>query len=148
MSKQEILAWTSLTTSVSIVFFYVLFVYGWPDFLPDYSDQFVEIFFNVFWIAVVAEIIVGISENKKRVDKDERDFMIEAHGLKNAYNFLSFAVAVLLVNFFISGLLSDISELHGMIGTSTTTFHLLFIVLFASNIIKRTTQIYHYHKEF
>ncbi len=146
MSRQEILSWTSFTTSLSIIFFYVIVVFGWPDLLPDYEQQFFQIFFNVFWIAVIIEIIVEISKDKKGVEKDERDFLIEAHGLKNAYGFLSFAVAVILVNLFLSNLFQGQSELHSMIGGTEAIFHSLFLVLFGSNIVKRVTQLYYYRK--
>lgn len=145
MSKQQTLAWTSLATSLSVVVCYVIIMFGWPGILPDYSDRVFQIFFNVFWIAVVIEIILEVSDNKKSVDKDERDFMIEAQGLKNAYGFLSFAVVVVLVNMFLYNLFGEISEIHAALGGSAGIFHTLFIVLFVSNIIKRSTQIYHYY---
>ena len=146
MSKQQTLAWTSLATSLSVVVCYVIIMFGWPGMLPDYSGQVFQIFFNVFWIAVVIEIILEISDNKKAVDKDERDFMIEAHGLKNAYGFLSFAVVVVLVQMFLGSIFANMSESHTMVAGTVDTFHILFIVLFVSNIIKRTTQIYYYNK--
>ncbi len=146
MSKQEILAWSSLATSSSVVFFYVLIVFGWPDFLPDYAGLFTKIFFNLFWIAVVIEIALELGERKQKVDKDERDFIIEARGLQRAYNFLSFAVAVVVINWFLSDLFGEFSEVHSILGEARTTFHILFIVLFVSNLIKRTTQIYYYRQ--
>ncbi|WP_290967676.1 hypothetical protein [Gracilimonas sp.] len=90
MSKQEILSWTSLGFSLSVVFFYVMFVFGWPDTIPDYSDRFVKIFFNVFWVAVIVEFIIDLTESKNQVNKDERDEKIEAIGHKRAYPYLSY----------------------------------------------------------
>ena len=85
MSKQEILSWTSIATTLSVLFFYLLFTIGWPAFLPDFSGNMAKIFFNLFIIAVVVEIIVNSVTSKKSVDKDERDFMIEAHGFRYGY---------------------------------------------------------------
>lgn len=147
MSKQEILAWTSLATSTSAIVLYVLIVFGWPEVLPDYSAQFAKIFFNVFWIAVAVEIVLELIKNKNKVEKDERDFKIEAYSTRYAYNFLSFAVAIILVNIFLSFILGDFSEFHAAIGSSTGTFHALFLVLFGANIVNRGTQIYHYQMD-
>lgn len=69
MSKQEILSWTSLATSSSFLFFYVLFNFGLPGTVESFSGTFVKTFFNLFWIAVVVEIIVEISEGNKKVQK-------------------------------------------------------------------------------
>jgi|AntRauTorcE11897_2_1112592.scaffolds.fasta_scaffold11677_3 hypothetical protein len=148
MSKQELLAWTSLGTSVSVIFFYVLFAFGWPEILPDYSEQFSNIFFNVFWIALVAEIIIESNEGKKEVNKDERDFMIEARGLKHAYSFLSVVIIFMLGHLFLNNIFGGQSEIHAMVRGPEATFHALFIALFASNIVKRITQLYYYQIEF
>ncbi len=146
MSKQEILSWCSLSTSLSIVFFYLLIVFGWPDTLPDYSGTLTKVFFNVFWIALVVEIILEVNEKKKEVDKDERDFMIEAKGLQHAYGFLSFAIAFILVDILLNNLFTGLLSLSPVTEDTNTAFHSLFLVLFSSNIIKRVTQIYHYRK--
>ena len=87
MSRQEILSWTSLATSLSVLFFYIFFVFGWPDTVPDLSAGFTKIFFNVFWIALAIELIIGLTESKAKVLKDERDEKIEAIGHKYAYGF-------------------------------------------------------------
>ena len=100
----------------------------------------------MFWIAVVIEIILEVSDNKKSVDKDERDFMIEARGLKNAYGFLSFAIVFVLVSMFLSSIFAKMSDTFTLLGGTISTFHILFIVLFVSNIIKRATQIYYYYQ--
>ncbi|MDR9417650.1 hypothetical protein [Gracilimonas sp.] len=146
MSKQEILSWTSIGFSLSVVFFYVLMVFGWPDIIPDYSDHFTKIFFNVFWIALAIELLIGISEYKNKVIKDERDEKIEAKGLKNAYGFLSFSIVVILIQVFLSNLFSEQGSAYELIGQPNMIFHALFLVLFSSSIIKRTTMIYHYRK--
>lgn len=144
MSKQEILSWTSLATSVSFIVLYLIFVFGWPNFLPDYGNRFFEIFFNLFWIAFVIEIIVEAGKRKGEVEKDERDFKIEVYGNKNAYNFLSIAIAFFLVSIFLSNIFGNVIPVHSWIADPEHSFHILLIVLFASNITKRVTQIYRY----
>lgn len=148
MSKQEILSWTSLGTAISVLFFYVLFVFGWPGFLPDYSDQLYDIFFKVFWIAIAIEFVLDLIESKNKVDKDERDFMIEAYGVRYAYNFLMVAIIFIIVQIPLSEVLGQVSELHEVLGSKTVIFHGLFITILIATLIKRTTMIYHYRKSF
>ncbi len=148
MSKQEILSWTSLITSFSVIVIYVLFVFGWPAFIPDYSGSIFKLFFNLFWIAVAIEIVVDAVNKRYKVSKDERDLLIEARGMRNGYYFLSGSIVVLLVQLFISGLFADSFEAFILFNESTNIFHFLFIVLLSSALIKRITQIYFYRVEY
>ncbi len=147
MSRSEILSWTSLATSTSVVVFYILIVFGWPEAIPDYSARFTTIFFNVFWIAVAIEIFVDISEQKRKVQKDERDLMIEGKGLRIGYSILVFGVMVALVQLFIAGAVG--SEIEEFIPAANPRFifHFLFITLFIASASKRITMIYNYRKD-
>jgi hypothetical protein len=148
MSKQEILSWTSLASSTAVLVFYLLIIFGWPDAIPDYSGRFFKLFFNVFWIAVVIEIIVGITEGNKKVQKDERDFIIEAKGLKVGYNMLVVTLIIALIQVFISNITQNyVPDLPFVIEISTI-FHFLFISLFLASASKRIVMIYNYRKDF
>ncbi len=149
MSRSEILSWTSIATSTSVVVFYVLMVFGWPDAIPDYSARFTKIFFNVFWIAVVIEIIVEISQQKSKVQKDERDILIEGRGYKIGYSILVAAVAFALVQFFLSGVIGPQGDayLFGTMFEPKGIFHFLFLSLFVASASKRITMIYNYRKD-
>lgn len=146
MSKQEILSWTSLATSTSVVIFYVLIAFGWPEGVPDYSAKFVKFAFNAFWIAVVIEMIVQISESSSKVNKDERDFLIEAKGLKAGYTILVITVMIALVQLFLSGLIGAEAQEYVRIANPTIIFHFLFISLFIASTSKRVIMIYNYRK--
>ncbi|MCG8374214.1 MAG: hypothetical protein MI700_11795 [Balneolales bacterium] len=148
MSKQEILSWTSLATSLSVLVFYILINFGWPGLIPDYSARFIKIFFNVFWIAVVIEIIVGISEGNKKIQKDERDFIIEAKGLKIGYNILVITLIIALVQVFISNFTHNFVPNLPFVMETGTIFHFLFIALFTASVGKRATMIYNYRKDY
>ena len=148
MSKQEILSWTSLATSLSVLVFYILINFGWPGLIPDYSARFIKIFFNVFWIAVVIEIVVGISEGNKKIQKDERDFIIEAKGLKVGYNILVITLMIALVQVFISNFTHNFVPNFSFAMEIGTIFHFLFIALFTASVGKRTTMIYNYRKDY
>lgn len=146
MSKQEILSWTSLATSTSFLIFYLLFNFGWPDAVPDYSDSIFKTFFNLFWLAVIIEIIVEISEGNKKVQKDERDFIIEAKGMKAGYNILVISVAIALVQIFISNLGYSFGAEIPLSIELSTIFHFLLIALFAASATRRSVMIYQYRK--
>lgn len=148
MSKQEILSWTSLAASLSAIIFYVIVILGWPGFLPDVSDDLFQISFNVFWIAVGVEIFVEIAWDKKKVQRDERDFKIEAIGHKIGYNFIVVVVAVVLVQMFLSGIFGSANETYALLGQTKTIFHVLILSLFVSSVIRRAAMIYHYRKDF
>ena len=146
MSRQEILAWTSAATSLAILLLYVIGVFGWPALFPDYSGEVKNLLFNILWIAIALEIAAEVIKRKGEVEKDERDFEFEAHGNRYAYTFLAFGLAVLLVNMFISGYLAELNSYHAAMIEPETLFHILFILLFLSNIIKRSTQLYFYRR--
>jgi len=135
MSKQEILSWTSLATSSSFLFFYVLFNFGLPGTVE-----------SLFWIAVVVEIIVEISEGNKKVQKDERDFIIEAKGMKIGYNILVLSMVIALVQIFISNL-SIMSNYEFPFSLElSSVFHFLILSLFLASAVRRSIMIYHYRK--
>ncbi|MGN8225424.1 hypothetical protein [Gracilimonas sp. BCB1] len=148
MSKQEILSWTSIGFSLSVVFFYVLFVFGWPDAIPDYSDRFVKIFFNVFWIAIIVEFIIELTESKNQINKDERDEKIEAIGHKRAYSFLIFAIVVILFQVLLSNFIGVGDNRYLLLGQPNMIFHALFLVLFSASIVKRASMLYYYRKSY
>jgi len=146
MSKQEILSWTSLATSSAVLFFYVIINFGWPGMLSDYQAGFVKLFVNVFWIALAIELIIGLTEKRSRVDKDERDVSIEALGIRNAYYFICVVLAVLLVHIFISLNMADVNPRFAETASPWVILHVLFLTLFLGSSIKRITMIHQYRK--
>lgn len=150
MSKSEILSWSSLASSASIAIFYFLIVFGWPEAFPDISDNLQGLAFKLFWIAFAIEFIVGIDSSlkKKRVTKDERDYMIEGKGYKIGYTILVVAVIFTILQYFISGFLVTGSDSFAYVSLFETNnfFHFLFLSLFVANAAKRGTMIYHYRK--
>ena len=147
MSKQELYAWSSFGMTLSILVFYVLIFWGWPEGVPDFSSTAVKIFFNVFWIAFIIEIILDASEKKNQVNSDERDFMIDAKGFRNAYNFLSGFIAVLIVQVLISNIFESITSWFEIISKPSFVLHALFVLLLLSSLIRRGTQLYFYRRD-
>ena len=131
-----------------MVFFYVMFVFGWPDTLPDYSARFTKIFINVFWVAIIIELIIDFTESKNRVNKDERDEKIEAVGHRYAYRFLTLMIVTILFQILLSNFLGKSASDYLLLGQPRMIFHALFLLLFSASIIKRSTMIYHYRKSY
>lgn len=148
MSKQEILSWTSLATSTSVLIYYLIIFFGWPESIPDYSSKFISFAFKAFWIAVIIEIIVQIGESKSKVQKDERDFLIEAKGLKVGYNILVISIMIALTQIFITNLKENFVPTLPIALDISSIFHFLFIALFLASAAKRVTMIYNYRKDF
>jgi hypothetical protein len=146
MSKQEILSWTSFITSLSAIILYIILVLGWPNFLPDYSGDLFQLFFKLFWIAVAIEIVVEILWEKKKVDRDERDFKIEAYGYKYAYHFLIVVIVLLLVQMGLSLFFETMNAQLALITETKTVFHILILALFTTSMIRRGVMIYNYRK--
>jgi hypothetical protein len=148
MSKQELLCWTSLGVTISVVVMYLLIVFGWPDILPDYSSRIVKIFVNLFWIALIFEIIIGIKENSAKIDKDERDIMVEAFSYKYSYNFVMIILVFVLSNILFDIIFGESVRLYSILSSGSNLFHILFLTLLMASLIRRSTMIYLYRKAF
>lgn len=148
MTKKEIYTWSSLTSSVVLLAFYLIAVFGWPDSLEGYSDYVTGIFWKVLGIAVAIEIVLDLMKefNVGGVQKDERDKLIEAKGYRNAYYFLMVALITLIGNIFLSDLISEAGGEHVFLSIPFMTLHLLVITLFVAHIAKSATQLYFYNK--
>lgn len=148
MSRQEIYAWTSFASTISILGFYILYFLGASESIPSLSGHFSSIFIKIIGIAFVIEIILGILDSREKVSHDERDDHIAAKGYKNAYWFLSVCVVLILGQVFISGIIDLGSYTSGVFNSPFLLFHVLFIALMMSSLINRGTQLYFYRKEF
>jgi hypothetical protein len=89
---------------------------------------------------------VEISEGNKKVQKDERDFIIEAKGMKIGYNILVLSMVIALVQIFISNL-SIMSNYEFPFSLElSSVFHFLILSLFLASAVRRSIMIYHYRK--
>lgn len=148
MSKQELYAWSSFASTIAIMGFYIISVFGWPDALPDYSNHLTRLFINVFIITLLVEIILGIMKRKNSVEKDERDELIAAKGFKNAYLFLTGTLTIVLVQILLDDFLTPYVPDRTLFSATIQLFHVLLILLFTASLINRGTQIYFYRKMF
>lgn len=142
MSKQEIYAWTSLMSSIAILGIYGITVYGWPEGLPDIESQLSSLFVKIFFFALGIEILLGILKKKNEVDKDERDEKVAGMGYRNAYIFLSAAIAFILFQTILDSVFGAAAFMYGVF----SLIHALIFALFFSSMVNRITQIYFYRR--
>ncbi len=75
MSRKEIYAWSSLVSSVVLLMFYLVSVFGWPEGLAGY-DFVVGLFWKVLGIAVAVEVVLALLEEfniGKEIHDDQQD---------------------------------------------------------------------------
>lgn len=148
MSKKEIYAWSSLATSLALLGYYLVAVFGWPQTVEPYSDHITSIFWQVFVIAFVVELVLELLRhfNVGEVQEDERDAMLESKGYRNAYYVLMVTLVALIANSLVSDVIEQASGEAFFLSSPFMTFHLLVALLFAAHITKYGTQIYYYQK--
>ncbi len=148
MSRREMYAWSSLGMSLALLGYYLVAVFGWPSGLEDHAEYVTRVFWRVLGIGIVAQLLLDLSKHTSwgKIDKDERDVMIESKGYRNAYYFVMVAIAAIAANV----LLSDLTGGAGWNRIFQTipymTFHALVIVLFVTDITKSGTQLFYYLK--
>ena len=142
MSKQEIYAWTSLLSSIAILGFYGITVYGLPDSLSGIVSDLTFLFVKVFLFAFVVELAIGLFRSKDQVEKDERDNLIAGKEFRNAYYFLNVGLILLISQI----ALGQFVENAGIAFTIANIMHMLVGALFFASMINRATQIYFYQK--
>lgn len=150
MSRREMYAWSSLGMSLALLGYYLIAVFGWPSGLEEHSDYISRIFWRVLGIGFVTQLLLDLTKHTSwgRIDKDERDTMIESKGYRNAYYFVMVAVAAIAVNVLLSDIIRQAGGNHVIFDTPYMTFHALVIVLFITEITKSSTQLYYYLKSY
>jgi hypothetical protein len=142
MSKQEMYAWTSLLSSISVVVIYTVYAIGLPENWTEVESQLTSIFIKVFLFVLVIEIALEILKNKNEVEKDERDDMIAGKGYRNGYHLLMVAVVFVLFQMMMEDILGFNSFIYG----SVSLVHVLVYVVLSASILNRATQIFYYRR--
>ena len=150
MSRREIYAWSSLGMSLVLLGYYLVAVFGWPSGLEVHAEYITRIFWRVLGIGIVAQILLDLSKhtNWGKIDKDERDIMIESRGYRNVYYFVMVAIAAVAVNVLLSDLIGGAGWMQIFPAVPYMTFHALVIVLFVTDITKSGTQLFYYLKSY
>lgn len=142
MSKQEIYAWTSLLSSVAILGFYGVTVYGLPDNLAAIESNLSSLFIKIFLFAFLIELAIGIFRSKDKVEKDERDELIAGKGYRNAYYLMGALITIILSQLVLGQIFGE----AGLALNLINIIHVLVGTLFVASITHRATQIYFYQK--
>lgn len=142
MSKQEMYAWTSLLSSISVVVIYTVYAIGLPENWAEVESQLASIFIKIFLFVLVIEIALEILKNKNEVEKDERDEMIAGKGYRNAYHFLMIAVVFVLFQMIMENILGFHSIAYGTV----SLVHVLIYTVLLASVINRGTQIFFYRR--
>lgn len=147
MSRKEIYAWSSLASSVVLLTFYLVSVFGWPEGMAGY-DFVVNLFWKVLGIAVAVEVVLALLDelNIGKETHNDQQFLIESKSYRNAYYLLMVALVALIVHIFINDVATEYTEKELWFAMPFMTLHLLVIIVFSASITKSTTQLYYYSK--
>lgn len=150
MSRREMYAWSSLGMSLALLGYYLVAVFGWPAGLEEHVAYITRIFWRVLGIGIAAQLLLELSKHTSwgKVDKDERDVMIESKGYRNAYYFVMAAIAAVAVNVLLYDLIGGAGWMRGFPTIPYMTFHTLVIILFVTDITKSGTQLFYYLKSY
>lgn len=148
MSKQELYAWVSLASTLAILGLYLMMVWGLPEGMESYAAGMIDIFIKVIVIAFVVELVLGLSKHTKagRIDKDERDILIEGKGFRNAYYFVMVAISTMAAHLFISNLFGEEIAKSVYLATPSMMLHALLVIFLVTSLIKTLTQLYYYRQ--
>ncbi len=147
MTKQEILAWTSLVSSVILISFYLIAVWGWPEDLAGY-DFVVHLFWKVLGIAVAVEVVLALLEELS-IGNDisvRQKIMVQSKSYRNAYYVLMAALSVLIVHIFVNRVIWHHVGTELFLTMPLLTLHLLVLLLFIASLTKSGTELYYYNK--
>lgn len=148
MSKQELYAWASLASTLAILGLYLMMAWGLPEGMESYAAGMIDVFIKVIVIAFVVELFLGFSKHTKagRIDKDERDILIEGQGYRNAYYFVMAAISMVAAHLFTRNIFgAEIAE-NVYMATPSMTLHALLVIFLSTSLIKTLTQLYYYRQ--
>ncbi len=148
MSRHELYAWAGLAFALAIAGYYILAVIGLPDGAESVSDRLGSIFVRVIVIAVAVELVLDASQSitRFRVDKDERDRMIEGRSFRNAYYILAVVVFAAIGQLVVTGLLGEYINNEFVVSLPVVTLHILVLGVLAASAINSVTRIYYYRR--
>lgn len=147
MSRKEIYAWSSLVSSIVLLTFYLVAVFGWPEGMAGY-DFVVGLFWKVLGIAIAVELTLALLEEfylGKEIPNDQQ-ILIESKSYRNAYYLLMVALVTLMAHIFISDAVTEYAGKELWLAMPFMTLHLLVIIFFAASITRSSTQLYYYIK--
>ncbi len=149
MTNQERYAWISLVSTLAILGLYIVLAIGLPEPIEDHADAISDFFVKAFGFALLVRIGLAVygAFEKRRVEKDERDALIELKGYRSAYFFVITVVVTLAGHLLISDFVSDAAGARVFLSAPFVTLHVLVITFLVAGVFEATTKLFLYRKD-
>lgn len=142
MSRQEVYAWAALLSNVAFLLVYLAFVFGIPSSLGTYDGDLTTVLLWIVFVDLVFQTVITLQQRKAlRVEKDERDLVIEAKGYKVGYHVFMVAMMVLIGHLFVQGQIASFADPVYLERMQSLPLHFLIVMLFAGTSAKSVVQI-------
>ena len=139
LSRNELYAIASLVSATAIALYYLIAVIGWPGGDGPLLEGLRGPLLKTFGLAVIIEAVIEASRSG-RVDKDERDRLVEGRSFRNAYVFLSVCVVGLLGHAAL--FLFVMPDALGP--TDVHMFHFLVMAVLLSSSVNHASRLFFY----
>jgi len=151
VTRVEASAYASLVALVVVFgWFQMKMMDGW-SIVEQPASALLGVYFTVLVVSTLSEILISAVgarvSGARRIEKDERDFAIEARANQNERLFIIVAVNVLIWQALWEGALEGHALPKIDLTSLPTLFFFLFAVLFGGEIVKRVSTIWLYRTQ-
>jgi len=154
MTQAEKYSWASLITTGAIYWFFQMrMLDGWQV-VEQSPGRLVGVYIAIVIMTIIAEAVIAgamaVLNKNGGIEKDERDFAIEAKANQNAAIFLAAAINILIIQVLAdaaypaNALPKFMSQL--VMNTPSEIFFILFTLLYAAHFVKLISTIILYRK--
>jgi len=142
MSRQEVYAWAAILSNVAFLLVYLAFVFGIPSALAAYEGDLTTVLLWIVFIDLVFQSVITMQQRKvMRVEKDERDRLIESRGYKAGYHVFMVAMVLLIGHLFVQGEMASFADPVYLARMQSLPLHFLVVMLVAGTSAKSIVQI-------
>ena len=148
MTRQELYAWAAVASAIGIAGYYILAVIGLPNTVEPFGEELGGVLIRVILVAAGVELGLDVlqSISSLRIDKDERDRLVEGKSFRNAY-FVLVAVAFAAIgNLALTELLGRYLG-EGAVPLPMTALHILVLGVLLAFAVNATSRIYFYRRD-
>ena len=149
MPKQELYSWISLAATLALIGLYIILAIGLPESIEDYSDAMKSLFLKVIGFAILIRAALALFQRteKGRVEKDERDALIELKGYRSAYYLVVSVIVTLVLHLLVSDYLTDTTGVPVFLSRPYMTLHVLVITFLVASVFEYATRLFYYRKD-
>jgi hypothetical protein len=148
ITRTEAQAWASLAALAAIfVWFQMRMMDGWA--IVDHGPStLLSIYLAVLVLTTLTETLIAATAaglvGKRRIERDERDYAIEARANLNERVFMIIAVNGLVWQLMWEGVFPDLGPALFDLKSAASIFFWLFAILFGGEIVKRVSTVFLY----